>query len=62
MNVVAFIVYRCSMQHAALTSAEPRGADMKLGNVCVLVQLMFGPCWPMNQLDNNPNIAKLETF
>ena len=26
---------------------------------------MFGffvPCWPMNQLNKNPNIAKLETY
>ena len=29
----------------------------KLGNVWVFVQLIFGPGWPMNQLNKNPNIA-----
>ena len=24
--------------------------SLKLGNVWVFVQLIFGPCWPMNQL------------
>ena len=31
--------------------------SQKLGNVWVLVQLIFGPCWPMNLLNKNPNIA-----
>ena len=31
----------------------------KLGDVLVLVQLNFRPCWPMNQLYKNPNIARL---
>ena len=33
----------------------------KLSNVWVFVQLIFGPFWPMNQLNKNPNIALLET-
>ena len=32
------------------------------GNVLVFVQLIFGPHWPMNQLNKNQNIAYLETF
>ena len=28
----------------------------------IFVQLIFGPCWSMNQLNKNPNIAKLETY
>ena len=35
--------------------------SLKLGNVLVFVQLIFGPFWPMNQLNKNPNIALLET-
>ena len=31
--------------------------SLKLGNVWVFVQLNFGPRWPMNQLNKNPNIA-----
>ena len=30
---------------------------LELGNVWVFVQLIFGPHWPMNQLNKNPNIA-----
>ena len=35
--------------------------SLKLGNVWVSVQLIFGPRWPMHRLNKNPNIAKLET-
>ena len=35
--------------------------SLELGNVWVLVQLIFGPSWPMNQLNKNPNIDSLET-
>ena len=31
--------------------------DGKLGNVWVFVQLIFSPCWPMNQLNSNQNNA-----
>ena len=31
--------------------------SLKLGNVWVFVQLIFGPRCPMNQLNRNPNIA-----
>ena len=31
--------------------------SLKLGNVWVFVRHIFGPCWPMNQLNKNPNIA-----
>ena len=31
--------------------------SLKLGNVWVFVQLIFCPRWPINQLNNNPNIA-----
>ena len=27
----------------------------ELGNVWVFVQLIFGPHWPLNQLNKNPN-------
>ena len=30
--------------------------SLKLGNVWVFVQVIFGPPWPMNQLKKNPNI------
>ena len=40
----------------AATSTEVTGS-LKLGNVWVFVQLIFGPPWPMNQLNKNPNIA-----
>ena len=30
---------------------------LKLGNVWVFVQLIFGPCWPKTQLNKNSNIA-----
>ena len=33
---------------------------LELGNVWVFVQLLFGPHWPMNQLNKNPNIAQLQ--
>ena len=29
---------------------------LKFGNVRVFVQLIFGPCWSINQLNKNPNI------
>ena len=32
---------------------------LKLGNVWVLVQLIFGPRWPMNKLNEKSNIASL---
>ena len=35
--------------------------SLKLGNVWILVQLIFGPRWPLNQLMKNPNNAWLET-
>ena len=35
--------------------------SLKLGNVLVLVHLIFGPRWSINQLKKNPNIAQLET-
>ena len=35
--------------------------SLKLVNVCVFVQLIFGPRWPMNKLNKNQNIAQLET-
>ena len=35
--------------------------SLKLGNVRFFVQLIFGPRWPMNQLNKNPNIAELAT-
>ena len=35
--------------------------SLNLGMVGVFVQLTFGLCWPINQLNKNPNIAKLET-
>ena len=31
--------------------------SLMLGNVCIFVQLIFCPRWPMNQLNKNPNIA-----
>ena len=31
--------------------------SLKLGNVLVFVQLIFGPRWPMNQLNKKSNIA-----
>ena len=31
--------------------------SLKLGNIGVLLQLIFGPRWPMNLLNKNPNIA-----
>ena len=31
--------------------------SLKLGNVLVFVQLIFGPHWPMNQLNKKSNIA-----
>ena len=31
--------------------------SLKLDNVWVFVQLIFGPLWPMNQLNGNSNIA-----
>ena len=31
--------------------------SIKLGNIWVFVRLIFGPCWPMNQLNKNPNIT-----
>ena len=34
---------------------------LKLGNVWDLVQLIFGPRCPMNQLKKNQNITQLET-
>ena len=37
-------------------SAEVSGI-LEFGNVWVFVQLIFGPHWPMNQLNKNPNIA-----
>ena len=39
-----------------------RAQSPKLGNDWVFGQLIFGPCWPMNQLNKNPNIAKLRNF
>ena len=33
---------------------------LELGNVWGFVQLIFGPHWPMNQLNNNPNITQLQ--
>ena len=35
-------------------------AILELGNVWVFEQLIFGPHWPMNQLNKNPNIAYLQ--
>ena len=35
-------------------------ASLKLGNVWVFVQLIFGTHWPLNQLNKIPNIALLE--
>ena len=34
-----------------------RCRGLKLGNAWVFVQLIFGPRWPMNQLNKNPDIA-----
>ena len=31
--------------------------SLKLGNVWFFVRLIFGPHWPMNQLNQNLNIA-----
>ena len=31
--------------------------SLKLGNVWVFVELIFGPRWPMHQLNKNQNIA-----
>ena len=31
--------------------------SLELGNVWVFVQLIFGPHWPMNQLNKNPNMV-----
>ena len=31
--------------------------SLKLDNVAVFVQQIFGPHWPMNQLNKNPNIV-----
>ena len=31
--------------------------SLKLGNIWIFVQLIFGPRWPMHQLNINPNIA-----
>ena len=30
---------------------------LELGNVWIFVQLIFGPHWPMNQLNKNPDIV-----
>ena len=35
--------------------------NLKVGNVWVFVQLILGPCWPMNQLNKNPIISYFET-
>ena len=32
---------------------------LELGNVWFFVQFIFGPNWPLNQLNKNPNIALL---
>ena len=45
---------------ASAASPELVGS-LKLDNVWVFVQLILGPCWPMNQMTKNHNIAKLET-
>ena len=31
--------------------------SLKLDNIWGFVQLIFGPHWPMNQLNENPNIS-----
>ena len=33
--------------------------SLRLGNVWVIVQLVFGPCWPVNQLNKNPILLYL---
>ena len=33
---------------------------LESGNVWVFVQLIFGPLWPMNQVNKNPNIDELQ--
>ena len=40
----------------AAISAELIGS-LKLGTVWVFVRLIFGPRWPMNQMNKNPNIS-----
>ena len=49
------LVYSTSREGRELTGS------LNLGNVWVLVQLIFGHLWPMNQLNKNPYIAQLET-
>ena len=44
-----------------LASLPELVGSLKLGNVWVFVQLIFGTCWSTNQLNKNPNIAELET-
>ena len=46
-----------SQSHVRISDIPELLGSLKLGNVRVFVQLIFGPCWPMNQINKNPNIA-----
>ena len=45
-------------RHGRISCTELIGS-LKLGNVWVFVHLVFGPRWPINQLNKNPNNLRL---
>ena len=52
----ALTLHKTSFAGGVLLLPELIGS-LKLGNVWVFVQLIFGPRWPMNQLNKNLSIA-----
>ena len=51
---MAVLVWRCTIVDMPLSEVS---GILELANVWVFVQLIFGPHWPMNQLNKKPNIA-----
>ena len=41
--------------HAGRLQVISRADSLRLGNVCIFVQLIFSPPWPANQLYKTPN-------
>ena len=62
-NVVVVCLNKIDWQHLREQTldiwAEVSGI-LEFGNVWGFVQLIFGPFWPINQLNTSPNIAKLQ--
>ena len=52
-----FVNNRARQDFLIRASSTEASGILELGNVWGFVQLIFGPCWPMNKLNKNQNIT-----